>query len=118
MARYELVRCETAEQRLTIESLASTVNIDPRMLDKLVMYGVVEPVQIDNGVEWFDVAEIARLRMVCRLRGDLGINLPGIAVVLDLLERIEVLQRELINLREPSVPSGGGWREVPREEKR
>jgi chaperone modulatory protein CbpM len=113
------VRCETAEQRLTIKSLAATVNIDPRMLENLVTYGVVEPVQIDNGVEWFDVAAIARLRIVGRLRGDLGINLPGIAVVLDLLERIEVLQRELRNLREASgVSPSGGWRAAPREEKR
>ncbi len=68
MARYELVQCETVEQRLTIESLASTVNVDPRMLEKLVTYGVLEPVQIDNGVEWFDIAATVRVRTIGRLR--------------------------------------------------
>ena len=119
MARYELVRCETAEQRLTIESLASTVNVDPRMLEKFVTYGVVEPVQIDNGVEWFDIAAIGRVRMIGQLRRDLGINLAGIAVVLDLLERIERLQRQLSDLREASGMSARGeWHTAPRQEKR
>ena len=37
-----------------------------------------------------------------RLREDLGINLPGVAAVMDLLERVEALQRELANLRRGS----------------
>jgi MerR family transcriptional regulator/heat shock protein HspR len=34
-----------------------------------------------------------------RLRRDLGINLPGVAAVLDMRERIETLQKEVERLQ-------------------
>jgi hypothetical protein len=34
------------------------------------------------------------------LRADLGVNLPGVAVILDLVDRLAALQRELARLRE------------------
>ena len=50
----------------------------------------------------FDTACIARLRMIERLRRDLGANLAGIAVILDLLDRLTTLQREVEQWRRRS----------------
>jgi hypothetical protein len=38
---------------------------------------------------------VPRLKMIGRLREQLGINVAGIAVILDLLERITALQNEI-----------------------
>jgi chaperone modulatory protein CbpM len=38
---------------------------------------------------------VRRVRTVVRLQRDLGVNLPGAALALELLERIEELQRRL-----------------------
>ena len=66
-------------------------------------YGLIEP-RARRGTQWlFDTACIARLRTIERLRRDLGANLAGIAVILDLLDRLHTLQREVEQWRRRSV---------------
>ena len=43
---------------------------------------------------------ILRIRRILRLRHDLGVNWAGIGVVLDLLAKIEELEREIAQLRQ------------------
>ena len=86
-------------QRLTLEAMASAAGLSPDLVERFIAYGLVEPVCVEAGTPWFDLREVRRLRTIQRLRNDLGINLAGIAVVFDLLERIEVLQRELAGSR-------------------
>jgi hypothetical protein len=50
----------------------------------------------------FDAATLPRLVAISRLRTDLGVNLHGVAVILDLVDRLAALQRELTWLRERS----------------
>jgi DNA-binding transcriptional MerR regulator len=88
-----------AGQRLTREALAAEVGLHPDLVERFIAYGLLSPVPGEQGARRFDVKEVRRLRAVCRLRNDLGVNLPGIAVILDLLERIEALKRELASLR-------------------
>jgi DNA-binding transcriptional MerR regulator len=99
MAQYELTRSDTAGERFTLESLASAADVHPALVEKFVAYGLVAPLRIEDGIRWFDVAAVKRLRTIGRLRRDLGINLPGIAVAFDLLARLEQLQRELADVR-------------------
>jgi DNA-binding transcriptional MerR regulator len=99
MPGYQLMLHPAAGQRLTLEALAAEVGLHPDLVERFVAHGLLPPVPGEPGALRFDVKEVRRLRTVCRLRDHLGINLPGIAVILDLLERIEALQRELANLR-------------------
>ena len=48
----------------------------------------------------FDAACLPRLVAISRLRTDLGVNLHGVAVILDLVDRLAALQRELAWLRQ------------------
>jgi MerR family transcriptional regulator/heat shock protein HspR len=45
------------------------------------------------------VRQVARLQKLLRLRRKLGVNLPGAAIIVDLLERIETLQDEIDRLK-------------------
>jgi len=116
MTQYQLTRYGMADERFTLESLASAAGVHPALVEKFVAYGLVAPMRIEDGVLWFDVAAVKRLRTIGRLRRDLSINLPGIAVAFDLLARLELLQRELADLRRevyaPPLPrkSGNGNR--------
>ena len=93
---------ERAESgRLTLEALAAAVGLHPGVVEQFVTYGLLEPVTTGEAVVCFDAKAVLRLLTICRLREDLGINLPGVAVVLDLLERIDRLKRELANARRP-----------------
>jgi chaperone modulatory protein CbpM len=45
--------------------------------------------------EWrFSGAALRRARIALRLERDLGVNLPGVALALDLLEELQRLRRE------------------------
>jgi DNA-binding transcriptional MerR regulator len=80
---------------LTLDSLAACTGIHPSRIQYFVEYGLLEP-SAHQGAQWlFDPASITRLRTIERLRRDLGANLAGIAVILDLLDRLAVLQREM-----------------------
>jgi DNA-binding transcriptional MerR regulator len=82
-------------EQLTLEGLAACAGVHPARIAYFVEYGLLEP-SARTGTQWlFDPACIARLRMIERLRHDLGANLAGIAVILDLRDRLTTLQREV-----------------------
>lgn len=103
MSGHELMLHPAVGQRLTLTALAAAVDLDPDLVERFVAYGLLEPVSVEERMLWFDVRAVRQLRTIRRLREDLGINLSGIAVVLDLLERIEALQRELASRRRQNL---------------
>jgi DNA-binding transcriptional MerR regulator len=93
--RAPIARRRIEPEQLTLESLAAYAGVPPARLEYFVEYGLIEPVA-RQGPQWlFDTACITRLRMIERLRHDLGANLAGIAVILELLDRLTALQREV-----------------------
>jgi len=83
-----------AETQLTSLDLASAVGISPRKLARLVRLGLVEPVT--PGGNTYTVATAIRLRRMLRLHDDLGVGLLGAAIIAELLERLERLERGMI----------------------
>jgi DNA-binding transcriptional MerR regulator len=71
----------------------------PMLVDHFVACGLLEPTGRVGTAVFFDVSAVPRLRMIGRLRESLGINVAGIAVVLDLLDRFRTVQRENEMLR-------------------
>jgi DNA-binding transcriptional MerR regulator len=84
---------------LSVEDLAKAASLHPRPLEKFVGYGLIEPTVRTRSGLMFPRSSLERLRRIHRLRRDLGINLAGIAVVLDMRDRIEGLQKEVERLR-------------------
>jgi DNA-binding transcriptional MerR regulator len=80
---------------LTLDELAHTAHLHPDLVASFVDFGLLEPVGRDGPPLLFDMAAVPRVRAIQRLRHDLGVNLSGVAVILDLIERLGVLQREL-----------------------
>jgi DNA-binding transcriptional MerR regulator len=92
----------TEPEHLTLNDLAVCTGVHPSLIEYFVDYGLIEP-SVRTGTQlFFDAACIARLRMIERLRRDLGANLAGIAVILDLLDRLTTLQREVEQWRRRS----------------
>jgi len=90
-----------AEVYLSLRDLALACGISTTLVALLVRLGLVEP-EADSP-DRFSSATAARLRRMLRLRGDLGVNLVGAAIIVDLMERLERLDAELTRLR------GQGW---------
>jgi DNA-binding transcriptional MerR regulator len=82
---------------VSAQELAAIAGITTVMLTRVVRLGLVEPL-VPGGRE-FPAACAPRLKRMLRLRLELGLNLPGAAVVVDLLERLARLDAELGRLR-------------------
>jgi MerR family transcriptional regulator/heat shock protein HspR len=96
--QYQIVFRGTDDQRLTLEDAALHAAMHPAMVEQLVEFGLVTPLQRE-GTNLFDPSVVLRLRTIGRLRRALGINLTGISVILDLVDKMRSLQRENENLR-------------------
>ena len=92
--RYEIVLCRRERDQLTLERLADTAEIHPGLVERFLAYGLLEPVEWVGPVLLFDAAAVPRLRIIMRLRRDTGVNLAGIGMILDLLDRLRTLERE------------------------
>ena len=69
---------------------------------KLVDYGVIAPLdEVPEMRQWqFDVAALSRLRTALRLQRDLKLNLPGLAMSLELLDEVQDMRREVDRLNQ------------------
>jgi|KBSSwiStaDraftv2_1062776.scaffolds.fasta_scaffold842292_2 DNA-binding transcriptional MerR regulator len=97
--RYDIVLYRREAQQLTLDMLAAHAGMHPALVQQLVEFGLIEPVERQEARSLFDASAVPRLRMIGRLRESLGINLAGIAVILDLRDRLCALQRENETLR-------------------
>ena len=79
---------------LSVADLARMFAVEERHIVALAEEGVITALGIET-TEWrFSGADIRRARIALRLERDLGINLPGVALSLELLEELEQLRRE------------------------
>lgn len=69
--------------------------INEDLLIEIVEHGIID-VDVSNirSVQ-FDLCMQDKILTVCRLQRDLGINVAGVALVLDLLDELENSQKEL-----------------------
>src|SRR3970282_2424434 len=92
--RYEIVFRRPDSRLLTLEVLAAHADIHPALVERFVECGLIEPSAREGARMFFDAAAVPRMRAIRRLRENLVINVAGIAVVLDLLDKLASLQPE------------------------
>jgi len=97
--RYPLVPRPIPRENLTLEAAAARVGLHPVLVERFVEFGLIEPVERTGDQMLFDAACLRRIVAISRLRVDLGVNLHGVAVILDLVDRLAALERELSWLR-------------------
>jgi len=87
---------ETAE--ITVTELCEVCAVEYALIAELVEEGVLDPLCGPSDETHFQITSVRRIRTIVRLQQDLGVNLAGAALALELLERIDELQRQLRNL--------------------
>jgi len=93
--RYEIVTRRDTCRCLSLDAVASRAGIHPGLIEQLMECALIEPLPAESRTGFFfDVSVVPRLRMIERLRCDLGINLAGVAVILDMLDRMRALRKE------------------------
>jgi len=72
----------------------NSLEIHPEIVVQMADLGIVELCQ-----GHIPARHVIKLQKLMRIRRNLGVNLPGSAIILDLLEKVEELQAEIIRLR-------------------
>ena len=92
------IHSPTHEALYDLETLARLAGVHPTLVCRYIRLGLLDPA-VGEGRgedEWrFDDNTLHTLLKIQRLRSELGVNINGVAVVLELLRRIDDLQREL-----------------------
>jgi chaperone modulatory protein CbpM len=91
------------EPTLTLAELCINCQSPAETIIKLVDHGIISPCEIESRAksvhQWqFQRNDLVRADKALRLKKDLGINLAGIALVLDLMDELNDLRNQLRNL--------------------
>ena len=83
-----------ADIELTIAAICESCGVETAVIVEMVDYAILEPDGNDIN-EWvFSGESLRRVTTVIRLQSDLGVNMAGAALALDLMEELEILRRK------------------------
>jgi hypothetical protein len=88
-----MIRQEPSWRTLSLEEVAARCGLHPLLVERFVALGLIAP--LEGKSRQFAPEVTLRLLRALRLRHDLGLSYNGAALVLELLDRIEVLERRL-----------------------
>ena len=102
MSEASALRGQVIEEEtiITLEELCEHCTLQAEEVVTLVREGIIDPaggppVSEATGRWQFHISSVRRVRTVVRLQRDLGVNLPGAALALELLDRIAELERSV-----------------------
>ena len=82
-------------RHVLISVVAETYRIHPQTLRLYERQGLITPARSAGNTRLYDQAAIRRLEQILTLTRDLGINLAGVEVILNLREELERAKSEL-----------------------
>ena len=96
------------EPRYVISIAARMLDVQTHTLRYYERVGVIEPRRSRGNVRLYSDRDIAILQRVKALVDDMGINLPGVEVILRMMERVGELQNELEQAQQEIEELRGG----------
>src|SRR4051812_5320842 len=78
-----------------ISVVAETYDIHPQTLRLYEREGLLKPSRSDGNTRLYTQEDLERLELILNLTRDLGVNLAGVEVVLNMRQRLEEMQREM-----------------------
>lgn len=83
------------EETYTFVEVCEKYELTKQMLEELMEYGLFQLRTKNIQQESFDSKILSRIQSARRLQNDLGINIPGVVLALELIDELEVLKKEL-----------------------
>ncbi len=87
------MRRDSSAPLYVISVAAKLVDMHPQTLRMYERLGLVQPARTENNIRLYSDEDIERFRQIQRLTS-VGLNLAGVEMVLDLLERMENMRRD------------------------
>jgi MerR family transcriptional regulator/heat shock protein HspR len=82
-----------------ISVVSKILNIHPQTLRQYEREGLIKPSRTEGKMRLYSQRDIDRLKLILSLVRDLGVNLAGVEIILQLKEEIERLQQEIETLK-------------------
>ena len=81
-----------------ISVVADTYQVHPQTLRLYERLGLLKPSRSDGNTRLYTDSDLKRLEIILNLTRDLGVNLAGVEVILNMRERMELMQEEMKEL--------------------
>src|SRR3712207_4671338 len=76
-----------------ISVVSRVLQMHPQTLRKYERAGLVRPSRTDGMLRLYSDEDLARLRLIKRLVDDLGLNVAGVGLVLQLVDNLETIEQ-------------------------
>jgi MerR family transcriptional regulator/heat shock protein HspR len=83
-----------------ISVVASMLDIHPQTLRQYEREGLVEPSRTQGRMRLYSQRDIDRMKLILRLTRQMGVNLAGVDIILQLKEQIDGMQTEIDQLKD------------------
>ena len=83
-----------------ISVVATMLNIHPQTLRQYEREGLVTPSRTEGRMRLYSQRNIDRMKMILRLTRQLGVNLAGVDIILQLKEKMDEMEDEIAYLKE------------------
>ncbi len=78
----------------TISAVADQYDIHPQTLRLYEREGLLKPSRSEGNTRLYTDADLERLEVILSLTRDLGVNLAGVEIILNMREKMDAMQRE------------------------
>ena len=82
-----------------ISIAAQLTGLHPQTVRLYERLGLIKPRRVSNKNRLYSESDIERLLQIRRFTQEMGVNLAGVEVILELLHRMEEMQAEMEDLR-------------------
>jgi len=93
-------RRKSEQKYVMISVVAERYGIHPQTLRLYEREGLIKPTRSAGNTRLYDEEAIRRLEIILTLTRDLGVNLAGVEVILNMKERMDQMQGEVDRLLE------------------
>ena len=93
--------------RYLISVVADMFDVHPQTLRTYEREGLIRPGRSQGNTRLYSDEDVARVELILRLTKELGVNLAGVEVILNMRERMERMQREVAETFETMLRTVG-----------
>jgi MerR family transcriptional regulator/heat shock protein HspR len=84
-------------KKYTISVVAEQYGIHPQTLRLYEREGLIKPSRSAKGTRYYTEEDVEQLELILNLTRDLGVNLAGVEIILNMREKMNQMQREFEN---------------------
>jgi MerR family transcriptional regulator, heat shock protein HspR len=78
----------------TISAVAELFDIHPQTLRLYEREGLLKPSRSEGNTRLYEDSDLERLEVILSLTRDLGVNLAGVEIILNMREKMDAMQQE------------------------